>query len=85
MATPKHQRKKTWKDRLPACFDNPDLKFAAHPAHEKRAKAMIREALGAGASNHDILNAIRAHLATQGARYEHIERQMPYARKLLDL
>jgi len=85
MVTPKQQRKKTWKDRLPACFGDLDLKFAAQPADEKRAKAMIREALGAGASNHDILNAIRAHLATQGAKYDHIEKQMPYARKLLDL
>ena len=85
MVTPKKQRKKTWKDQLPACFGNVDLKFASHPADEERAKVMIREALSAGASNHEILNAIRVHLATEGARYEHIEKQMPYARKLLGL
>jgi hypothetical protein len=85
MVTPKQQRKKTWKDRLPRCFGSVDLKFASNPADEKRAKDMIREALGAGASNHEILNAIRAYLATEGARYEHIEKQMPSARKLLDL
>jgi hypothetical protein len=77
------QQKKTWKDRLPACFGNADLKFASHPAHEKRAKAMIREALGSGASNKEILNAIRAHLWEEGANREHIEKQMPYARKLV--
>ena len=85
VVTPKQQRKKTWKDRVPECFGNVDLKFALQPADEKRAKAMIREALAAGASNHEILNAIRVHLATEGARYEHIEKQMPYARKLLGL
>jgi hypothetical protein len=85
MVMPKQQRKKTWKDRLPRCFGNLDQKFASQPADEKRANAMIREAQGAGASNHEILNAIRVYLATEGARYEHIEKQMPFVRKLLDL
>jgi len=85
VVTPKQQRRKTWKDLVPACFGKVDLKFASHPADEKRAKAMIREALAAGASNREVLNAIRVHLATEGARYEHIEKQMPYARKLLGL
>ena len=79
------QQRKTWKDRLPACFGNADLRFASHPTDEKRAKAMIREALGSGASNKEILNAIRAHLWEEGASREHIEKQMPYARKLLGL
>jgi hypothetical protein len=79
------QQRKTWKDRLPACFGNADLKFASHPADEKWAKAMIREALGSGASNHEILNAIRGHLSARGANREHIEKQMPYASKLIGL
>ena len=81
----RQQQKKTWKDRLPACFGNADLKFASHPADEKRAKDMIREALGSGASNREILNAIRVHLSVHGANREHIEKQMQYARKLVGL
>jgi len=83
VVTPKQQRKKTWKDRVPACFGNVDLKFASHPADEKRAKAMIRDALESGASNKEILNAIRVHLSAHGAGRDHIEKQMPYVRKLI--
>ena len=83
MGAPKKPKQKTWKDRVPACFGNADLKFASHPKDEKRAKDMIQEALDSGASNREILNAIRVYLSTQGANREHIERQMPYARKLV--
>ena len=79
------QQRKTWKDRLPACFGSVDLKFASHQADEKRAKDMIREALGSGVSNREILNSIRVYLSTQGANRDHIEKQMPYARKLIGL
>jgi hypothetical protein len=79
------QQQKTWRHRLPACFGNVDLRFASHPGDEKRAKDMIREALGSGASNREILNAIRVHLSVHGANREHIEKQMPYARKLVGL
>jgi hypothetical protein len=79
------RQKKTWKNRLPACFGNADLKFASHQADEKRAKAMIREALNSGASNHEILNAIRVHLSVRGASRDYIEKQMPNASKLIGL
>ena len=59
--------------------------FASHQVDEKRAKDMIREALDSGASNREILNAIRVYLSTQGANREQIETQMPFARKLLGL
>jgi len=81
----RQQQKKTWKDRLPACFGNADLKFASHPADEKRAKAMIRVALGSGASHKQILNAIRVHLSVRGASRDYIEKQMPKASKLIGL
>jgi hypothetical protein len=85
MGAPKKPKQKAWKDRVPACFGNADLKFASHPADEKRAKDMIREALGSGVSNHEILNAIRGYLSVQGANREHIEEQAAHARKLIGL
>jgi hypothetical protein len=80
MSTP---NQKTWRDRLPGCFGNADLKFALHPVDERRAKKMIRDARKSGASSEEILSAIRDYLASKGARQEHIDEQMEYARKFV--
>ena len=76
------RRKQDWKKRLPACFGAMDLKFALHPADEARARAMMSDAFSAGASIDDVLSAIRDYLHGKGAKPEHIEKQIHYARTL---
>jgi hypothetical protein len=65
-----------WKALVRASFDATDLTFGFHPAEEKSAWRMIREAHRVGASDEDIRREVRDFLLLQGAGADHIVEQM---------
>ena len=56
--------------------------FALHPADEKRAIVMMREAFDAGVSIIDLLSEICDYLISQKAEQTHIEKQLERVRAL---
>lgn len=73
---------KTWKDQVPGCFGCSDLKFAGHPADEKRAREMLKAAIDQKATLADIVAEATKFLGSKNASKTHIQREIKKIRTL---
>jgi hypothetical protein len=74
-----------WKDQIPACFGCVDQIFAEHPLDEERAIKMLKDAFLSGASESDVLTALRDFMKSMNCAESHIDEQNNKAKKFIRL
>ena len=73
-----------WENQIPACFGCVDQIFAEHPSDEKSAIKMLKAAFLSGASESDVLAALRDYMKSKKCPEYHIDEQNNKAKNLLD-
>lgn len=72
-----------WQNQIPACFGCVDQIFAEHPSDEKSAIKMLESAFLSGASESNVLTALRDYMKSKNCSISHIDEQIDKVKKII--
>jgi hypothetical protein len=71
-----------WRERIGGCFGTTDLIWGSHALDEVRCKQLFKDAIDAGATMADIVQAAKQYLLSKGADADHMQAQVAAIRNL---